>query len=66
MLKMSIIALSYVTGSTPVTWAGKIVARGLPIGLQVVGRLEDEVTVLRASAAFEKARPWTGKRPPVS
>jgi aspartyl-tRNA(Asn)/glutamyl-tRNA(Gln) amidotransferase subunit A len=39
---------------------------GLPIGLQIVGRREDEVTVLRASAAFEEARPWLGKRPPVS
>ena len=39
---------------------------GLPIGLQIVGRLEDEVTVLRASAAFEEARPWVDKRPPVS
>jgi len=39
---------------------------GLPIGLQLVGRLEDEVTVLRASAAFEEARPWVDKRPPVS
>jgi len=41
-------------------------ADGLPIGLQVVGRLEDEVTVLRASAAFEEVRPWADKRPPVS
>ena len=39
---------------------------GLPIGLQIVGRLEDEVTVLLASAAFEEARPWADKRPPVS
>jgi len=41
-------------------------SNGLPIGLQIVGRLEDEVTVLRASAAFEDARPWADKRPPVS
>jgi len=41
-------------------------SHGLPIGLQIVGRLEDEVTVLRASAAFEEARPWADKRPPVS
>ena len=39
---------------------------GLPIGLQIVGRLEDEVNVLRASAAFEQACPWADKRPPVS
>jgi aspartyl-tRNA(Asn)/glutamyl-tRNA(Gln) amidotransferase subunit A len=41
-------------------------ADGLPISLQMVGRLEDEVTVLRASAAFEEARPWANKRPPIS
>lgn len=38
---------------------------GLPIGLQIVGRRFDEVTVLRASAAFEAARPWAHQRPPV-
>lgn len=39
---------------------------GLPVGLQIVGRLEDDVTVLQASAAFEKVKPWADKRPPVS
>ena len=38
---------------------------GLPVGLQIVGRLRDDLTVLQASAAFEKARPWAAKRPPV-
>lgn len=41
-------------------------SEGLPIGLQMVGRLEDEVTVLRASAAFEEAKAWADKYPPVS
>ncbi len=39
---------------------------GLPIGLQIVGRRYDDVTVLRASAAFESVRPWAGNRPPVA
>ena len=39
---------------------------GLPFGLQIVGRTEDEETVIAASAAFEEARPWAGRRPPVS
>jgi len=39
---------------------------GLPISLQIVGRQEDDVTVLRASAALEKVRPWADKHPPVS
>ena len=36
---------------------------GMPIGLHIIGRMEDEETVLAASAAFESARPWDGKRP---
>jgi len=36
---------------------------GLPIGLQIVGRRFDDVTVLRACAAFERARPWAHHRP---
>jgi aspartyl-tRNA(Asn)/glutamyl-tRNA(Gln) amidotransferase subunit A len=38
---------------------------GLPIGLQIVGRRYDDLTVLRASAAFERARPWADRRPPI-
>lgn len=36
---------------------------GLPVGLQVVGRRFDELSVLQASLAFERARPWAGHRP---
>lgn len=31
---------------------------GLPIGLQIVGRLDDDTRVLRAARAFETARPF--------
>ena len=36
---------------------------GMPIGLHIVGRHLDEETVLAASAAFERARPWAHLRP---
>jgi Asp-tRNA(Asn)/Glu-tRNA(Gln) amidotransferase A subunit family amidase len=36
---------------------------GLPVGLQIAGRRFAEKTVLRASACFETARPWTGRWP---
>jgi aspartyl-tRNA(Asn)/glutamyl-tRNA(Gln) amidotransferase subunit A len=36
---------------------------GLPVGLQIVGRWRDDSSVLRASAAFESAMPWTDFRP---
>ena len=39
---------------------------GLPIGLQIMGRMYDEETVLAASAAFERAYPWIQHRPLVS
>jgi aspartyl-tRNA(Asn)/glutamyl-tRNA(Gln) amidotransferase subunit A len=38
---------------------------GLPIGLQIVGRRYDDVTVLRAARAFEQAQPWSHQRPPL-
>ena len=39
---------------------------GLPVGLQIIGRKYDEETVLAASAAFEKTRPWIHHRPPMA
>ena len=36
---------------------------GVPIGLQIVGRPYDDLTVFQAAAAFEKARPWRKYRP---
>ncbi len=38
---------------------------GLPVGLQIVGRRFDEVTVLRAAAGFEEVAPWADKVPPL-
>ncbi len=31
---------------------------GLPVGLQIVGRMHDDFGVLQAARAFERARPW--------
>ncbi len=36
---------------------------GLPVGLQIVGKRFDDLGVMQAAAAFEKALPWAGKRP---
>jgi aspartyl-tRNA(Asn)/glutamyl-tRNA(Gln) amidotransferase subunit A len=38
---------------------------GLPVGLQIIGRRFADLTVLQASAAFEAARPWAARRPPL-
>jgi Asp-tRNA(Asn)/Glu-tRNA(Gln) amidotransferase A subunit family amidase len=37
---------------------------GLPIGLQLVGRMFDEVTLIRLGAAYEAVSPLRGQRPP--
>ncbi len=36
---------------------------GLPVGLQVVGKRFDDLSVLQAAAAFEQAQPWADRRP---
>jgi len=41
-------------------------SQGLPIGLQIVGRLWDEAAVLHAGYAYEQATDWHTHRPPVS
>ena len=36
---------------------------GLPVGLQIVGRRLEDLTVLQASAAYEEIHPWADARP---
>jgi aspartyl-tRNA(Asn)/glutamyl-tRNA(Gln) amidotransferase subunit A len=45
--------------SVPAGWTED----GLPVGLQIVGQLRQDRTVLAASAAFEAACPWSERRP---
>ncbi len=40
--------------SVPCGWTDE----GLPVGLQIVGRRFDDLTVLRAAFSFEQASPW--------
>jgi aspartyl-tRNA(Asn)/glutamyl-tRNA(Gln) amidotransferase subunit A len=53
------------TGQPAATVPCGFTKSGLPIGLQIVGRRYDDVTVLRASAAFEAAHPWAQRRPDI-
>ena len=39
---------------------------GLPIGLQIVGRMHEDQAVLQAVAAFERIAPWADRRPSVA
>jgi len=42
-----------------------VTREGLPIGLQIVGRMHDDAGVLRAARAFEALRPLSPDRPPT-
>ena len=53
------------TGQPAASIPAGFTADGLPIGLQIIGRHLDDELVLRASACFEKARPWAHRKPPV-
>jgi Asp-tRNA(Asn)/Glu-tRNA(Gln) amidotransferase A subunit family amidase len=45
--------------SIPCGWSNE----GLPIGMQIIGKRFDDLTVLQASKAFENIQPWQSKRP---
>ena len=46
------------TGQPAATVPAGFTKDGLPVGMQIIGRHLDDTTVLKASAAFEQARPW--------
>ncbi|MCJ7669760.1 MAG: amidase [Dehalococcoidia bacterium] len=47
--------------SVPLYWNDK----GLPIGMQFVGRYGDEATLFRLAGQLEKTRPWFDRLPPI-
>ena len=51
------------TGQPAATVPCGFTSNGLPVGLQIVGRHYDEVSVLRAARAFEAANPEHSKTP---
>jgi aspartyl-tRNA(Asn)/glutamyl-tRNA(Gln) amidotransferase subunit A len=46
--------------------AGFSASTGLPIGVQLVGGLFDETTMLQLALAFEAATEWRDRRPPIA
>ena len=45
--------------SLPLHWS----AEGLPVGVQLVGRMFDEYTLISLSSQLEAAQPWRGRSP---
>jgi len=45
--------------SVPCGWSKE----GLPFGMQIIGKMFDEKTVLQVSKAFEEIAPWQAKKP---
>ncbi len=54
------------TGQPAATVPAGFTRAGLPVGLQIVGRIRDDMTVLRAARAFEEAKPWADRWPDES
>ena len=55
-----------VTGMPALSVPCGFTAAGLPIGLQIVTRRWDEMTVLRIGAAYERATEWHTRRPALA
>ncbi|HEX3244169.1 MAG TPA: amidase family protein, partial [Chloroflexota bacterium] len=51
------------TGNPAITVPAGWTESGLPVGLQIVARRNEEALLFRAAAAFEAARPWAHRRP---
>ncbi|MBM3359525.1 MAG: hypothetical protein FJY54_17600, partial [Betaproteobacteria bacterium] len=57
---------SNVTGAPALIVCCGFSARGLPLGLQIMGRPFDEQTVFRVGYAYEQATQWRARRPALS
>jgi amidase len=47
--------------SVPAGWTDD----GVPLAVQMVGRPDDEATLLALAAQIERERPWAGRLPPL-
>jgi len=54
------------TGQPAISLPLGVDSGGMPIGVQLVGPPRGEAVILGLAAQLEQARPWSGRRPPVS
>jgi amidase len=55
-----------VTGQPAAAVPAGFTDEGLPVSVQLIGRANDEATLLSLAAQIEAERPWADARPPVS
>lgn len=53
------------TGQPSVSLPLGLDRKGMPVGIQIVGRFADEATIMRVARDLEEARPWSGMRAPL-
>jgi amidase len=56
-------ALWNVTGNPAASVPAGFARDGLPLAVQLVGRTDDEPTIISVAAQLERAQPWTERRP---
>ena len=54
-----------ITGQPAVSVPCGFTSEGMPIGMQLAGRMWEDSVVLRAAHAFEQATEWHTRRPPI-
>lgn len=55
--------LANITGQPALSLPLATASNGLPLGVQFVGKMADEATLLRLGAQIERATPWAARRP---
>lgn len=58
--------LANITGQPALSLPLATSSGGLPLGVQFVGKMADEATLIRLGAQIEDATPWAGRRPALS
>lgn len=58
-------AMCNVTGQPSITIPLETSRSGLPIGIEIDGRVGNDALVLSLAAQLERARPWKDRRPPL-
>jgi amidase len=58
--------LANLTGTPAMSMPLHHTAQGLPLGVQVIGRMGDEATLLQLATQVEQAAPWFDRLPAIA